>query len=34
MFDVVKTIWATGIWTPVRKRLSILFSCYSVSLNV
>jgi len=34
MFDVVKTVWATGIWTPVRKRLSILLSCYSVSLNV
>jgi len=34
MFDVVRTVWATGIWTPVRKRLSILLSCYSVSLNV
>jgi len=34
MFDVVKTAWATDIWTPVHKRLSILLSCYSVSLNV
>jgi len=34
MFDVVKTVWATGSWTAVRKQLSILLSCYSVSLNV
>ena len=34
MFDVVKTVWATGIWTSVRKQLSILLSYYSVSLNV
>jgi len=33
MFNVVKMVWATGIWTPVRKRLSILLSCYSVSLS-
>jgi len=34
MFDVVKTVWATGIWTQVRKRVSILLSCCLVSLNV
>jgi len=34
MFDVVKTVWATGIWTSVHKQLSILLSYYSVSPNV